>query len=335
MAAGNFTPTILADIQIKADNIWMDNMAKTAFIADTMAMKAIQEQQSAKVSVIETNKDVTASISWIQDCEMEVSAVGSNDCIIDGPELETVSKNLEITQSIKTSFKVERKALRNNMYEVSEIAAKGMLKASKVLDEEVTRRAIAAINGFAGTNEYDGDLGVVQGSGDTHVAALNWDTRLLPYLKLVAIKNRMNTPFMLTGVNYWYTDMDAEHNKGNSDGSGDYVRNQLIKRYYDLFNVELVNSGDLFSYLINRGALAFASKTYNPSVPFTVPDPGQERYSIESRNIPGLRYDVIYALKCINDKLYDVWDFRAYFDFFLNPTGCTDTRTGVLRFKKV
>ena len=333
MAAGDFTASNLVDVQLKADAIWMDNMAKTDYIADVEAFKALKENQSANVSTLETGKDFKTTISWIQDCDIVATAC-TDDCSIDGVELSTESKDLEITSCVKTSFKVERKGFRTNLYDMQEVVAKGMLKASKVLDEEITKAGIAFLNTSAGANIYAGPLGTLV-SGDTEIAALNWDTRLLPYLRMVATKNRFNNPFMLSGENYWYADNEATYNKDNADGKGDNVRNSLLKRYYDLFNIEAVNDPDLVTYLINRGAVAFASKNYDPAQPYDIMNPGQKRYSIESRNLPGVRYDVIYTTKCISNKIYDVWDFRGYYDFFLNPTGCVADRTGILRFLKV
>ena len=333
MAAGDFSASNLVDVQIKADKIWMDNMAKTDYIANVEAFKAIKENQSANVTVLETGKDLKATISWIQDCDIEVTTC-TDDCTIDGPELSTESKDLEIRQCVKTSFKVEAKGFRTNLYDMEEVVAKGMLKSSKVLDEEITKRGIAFLNSSAGVNVYAGPLGTLS-SGDTQIAAVNWSTQLLPYLRMVATKNRFNNPFMLSGENYYFTDNEAVYNKENSDGKGDYVRNSLLKRYYDLFNIEAVNDPDMVTYLINRGAIAFASKNYDPANPYSIMNPGQQRYSIESRNLPGVRYDVIYTTKCISNKIYHVWDFRGYIEFFLNPTGCVADRTGVLRFLKV
>ena len=56
MAAGDFTASNLVDVQLKADAIWMDNMAKTDYIADVEAFKALKENQSANVSTLETGK---------------------------------------------------------------------------------------------------------------------------------------------------------------------------------------------------------------------------------------------------------------------------------------
>lgn len=332
MAAGTFTPSLLVDIQEKADRMWMDNMAKTDYIANVEAFIALRENQTANLSGLEGPKDRTISISWIQDCEIEATTC-TTDCTIDGPELETVQSGLTIESCAETSFKVKRKAFRDNLYDNTEIIAKGLLKASKVLDENLTQAGIAFLNTNAGLNNWPGTLGSIV-SGDTNIAALNWDTRLLPYLRMVAVKNRFNMPYMLSGENYWFTDYEATANRNNLDGAGDYVRNELLKRYYDLFNIEAVNDPVLFTYLLNRGAVAFASKAYWGAAPEAM-SAGQEVYSVESRNLPGVRYDVTHTVTCVSDEYYDTFRLKAHYDFFLNPTGCVDDRTGILRFKKV
>lgn len=51
-----------------------------------------------------------------------------------------------------------------------------------------------------------------------------------------------------------------------------------------------------------------------------------------SRNIPGIFYDTIYTTECSGDDILHSWKMKLKAGIFLNPTGCTDTRTGVLRF---
>jgi hypothetical protein len=57
------------------------------------------------------------------------------------------------------------------------------------------------------------------------------------------------------------------------------------------------------------------------------------RWSIESKTLPGVFYDVIYNNECVaNNEIKHNWSLYVKAGIFLNPLGCNDDVTGVIKF---
>lgn len=332
MAAGDFTASALADVLVKADNIWADNMSRPDYEADVDAFLAIQAEQTANVSLSEGDKDVVAKIVWINACGM-ASAAQSDDCTISGSELESDSDSNSLTLTRKVDFFVKEKAFRANTFDREEVVAKGMLKASKILDEYITQQGITRINSFGGTVNAYSDLGTLA-SGVVTVPLVNWTIDLIPDLILAGKLNKFSNPFILSGSNLWKSWWNAMMDSKNADGDGDGKRTKAIRSYFDLINMDTVTTPDKKTFLVNRGAIAFASKAYYDPTPTVYSGFGQTRWSIASNALPGVRYDVHYTNSCTSNEITHKFSVNTKFDYWLNPTGCTAGNTGVLVLKK-
>ena len=91
------------------------------------------------------------------------------------------------------------------------------------------------------------------------------------------------------------------------------------------------------TYMVNKGALAFVTKAiyegYTAASPAKYMD--QHRWSMPSFYLPGVVYDVHYDNECSGCGDYFTHNFKLKTtgDIFLNPVGCTATRTGILEFE--
>ena len=332
MAAGDFSPSELAVVQVVADRMWADNRTRPDYEAKVEAFKAIKAEQTATVTMIEGEKDITAKVIWINGCDIATAAI-TDDCTLTGSELEVESTNLALTLSRKCGFAVKEKLFRTNTFDRTDAIAKGMLKAMKELDEYIAKQGITRINSFGGTVNAYGDLGTLA-AGVVTIPGANWTIDLVPDLILTGALNRFTNPYIISGSNLWKAWWNAKKDSGNLDGKGDNERADEYRTYFDLINMDVVTSPDKKTFLVDRGAIAFASKAHYGATPVQYIGFGQLRYSMASNSLPGVRYDVLYTNSCTSNEVTHKFELQAFFDYFLNPIGCTAGNTGVLVLKK-
>lgn len=330
IAAGVFSETRLVNIQAKADQVWVDRAQKEDYVAQVEVVKAVLAQQTATFGpLLQGKKDRTVEISWVNACEMDDTAV--TNCTFPSTELSTNMEEKELTTERQTGFTVKEYPLVTNTYDMDEIVAKGLLSASKILDEFWAAQMVAAINSFKGVNEVAVGKGGVSGT-DTYIIPAYWNADLIAYFTRVGIMNRLKNPYLISGNNLFESVWNAQREAMQSGDQSKTLKFGSLPLYFDLFNIDTVNTPDLVTYLIARGAIAFYTKAYYSANPIKYFD--QSRYSIPSVNIPGVRYDVHYTNECDEDSDWINHSFKVKTlgDIFLNPVGCTSTRTNVLSF---
>ena len=91
---------------------------------------------------------------------------------------------------------------------------------------------------------------------------------------------------------------------------------------------------DQKTFMIDKGAVAIASKNQYGSSPVTISNGANiTRFSVPSINLPGIVYDVVYKTECSGSDIIHKYKFIARFDVFLNPASeCDPDNTGVLSF---
>lgn len=330
-AAGDFSKSVLASVMLKMDAMWKDNMVKPDFEANVEVVKSIMAEQTATVKELEDpDKDKTVKIVWIKPSSATPGDL-SDQCTIGGDELESDSKEYSLNYAKTVGFSLTEKVFRTNMLDKSDVIAKGFLMRMKDLDEYIAQTLVAKIESFKGTNQLTDGKGTVV-STETYIDPTNWDANLFAYLIRVGIMNRFSNPFILSGSNLYDQQFNVILDALNANGKGDAAKFRAMRKYFDLFNIDTVNTPDLKTYLINRGAIAMAFKSWykGKMINFTN---GADRqlFSIASRNLPGVIYDVRYNNACTGDDIKHNWSFDIRFDVFNNPTSNTE-RTGVLSF---
>lgn len=332
MSAGSFTCAELAEVQLKADLVWADNAARKDYIASVDTIAAIRAEQTATLAPLEDpQKDNEIRIAWIKDCD-ETLASCTNECTVGGPELEAACDTHTLDYCQKIGFTVREKAFRTSMFSKEEVIARAMLKKMKALDEALNARAITIVNSNVGVNAYTGGKGTVAGFTTT-IPAAYWNASLFSYFVLAMKKNKFADAFLLSGDNLYEAWWNAEMAKANPALSGDLQKFDTFRKYFDLIHLDSELDPDKKTFLIDRGALAFVSKAYWPTTPIVFNGSGLTKYSIPSKNLPGVMYDVTYTDRCANDEMF--YDFSIQFkaDIFVNPKGCNLNNTGILEFK--
>lgn len=330
-SAGTFTAAALQKVQVLQDRVWKDNIGNARYMSHVDSLLAIQKEGTASGAFreLQTEKDKTVRLVWLNDCD-DTTAACSNDCTIGGAELSADAKDYALNICRTTGFTIKEKATRSTEFDREMHVAQGMLNHIRLLDEYLNGQVLAAIETNRGANEYF-PTGWSETSSDTVVPDTDFSRRMIPRLIQTGVRNRFNNPYILSGENLWYEKWDAMMDAGNLDGKGNAAAFGALRIYHDLFNLDAANDPDFKTYLISQGALAFVSKAYyNTPVDYFT----NTRYSVPSNSIPGVRYDVVYTNTCTSNEMLHHFSLYANAGIFLNPTGCSETRTGIISFLK-
>lgn len=341
-AAGNFDCANLLEIQGKADELWTDNNAKKDFIPKAEALRVIYEQTTARLDGIngQQRKDNLVKLIWVQDCSEEPGDCDTTTCSVDGDELSANCQTYQPTLCKQAAFIVNEDDLRSTSLMPEELIARGFLMKTKQLDELLAKHIIAELATVKGVNAYPGDYGTLAGSGvggsETEIQSALWTASLFGYFDLASELNKFNNPFLLSGTNLKIAHFNAQAQYANADGKGDLNKFNSMPAYFDPFNMDTVNAPDFYTYMIDRGAVAFVPIWHYDDTPRKI-DNVHTRYTVPSRTIPNMKYDVTYTTRCKagTNKIEHVFNIMARGGFYLNPRGCDQNNTGVLAFKKV
>jgi len=338
MSAGINTCATLANAQLSADAVWADSARNKDFIANVATLTAIRENQTVLIEEL-TNplKDKTVTVYWTEDCD-ETTAACSNDCATAGSLPGTSCKDYSLDICREVEFAITEKTYRTIAPTMEEAIAVSMLRKMKVLDEYLTVQAVNKLEAGKGVNQYTGGKGAVSGFTTT-VNAAYWNSSLFPYLKLVADYNKFNSPFLVSGANLFEAKMNAMANAANADGKGAATLFNTMPVYNDIFNIDSTLA-DQVTFLVNKNALAFHSKAYYN---WNAGDIRSEhrggagsstgsRYQVESKNLPGVFYDVIHKITCSSDVITHNWKIQFKGGIFRNPVGCNINNTNILKF---
>lgn len=330
MAAGNIAGVKLSDILVRMDNVWVDNQVRPDFVGFVDSILAIKAEDTADLRPIEGKKTLNMKVTWANNSSITAKAI-TDICTHAGAETTFGTKTLTLAKSRMADFSISENELRTTDYNVEQLIATNLMQASKALDEYIAAQAVTFVDASKGTNAFPG-IGTFA-TGVTTVAPSNWNASMFGYLTLAAKKNKMSSPYVLSGTNLWTEWWNATQNAANGEGKGSDNMFKSIRKYFDVFNVDAVNGANKITYLIDRGAIAFGSLAFYDMQPKNYGSDVGQRWTMESFNIPGVKYDVHYLTKCVANEIKHYFEVYTYFDFFLNPLGADTTRTGVLSFK--
>lgn len=327
----------LQKVVTKIDKIWADHQAKQDYTPNVGVLEAIRKEQTARFKELENpDKDKTIRIWWLSDCSETVSDCEDDpdNCDWTGDEVSQKCEDYALDICINTKFSIEDMVFRTNEATADEALAIALARRLKILDEELTKRVTAKLATFVGTNQYTGGIGTVSGV-NTYIKASSWGPDMYGYFGMVQILNKFANPFMIHGSNLFQANWQANYNALNQNQKDGAAKLNTMRSYWDLFNVDTINAPDSVSYMIDKGAVAFVSKNrYQVNTP-KVYQFGQ-RFAIESKALPGVIYDVYYKERCATvngeEKIYHDYKLIARAGVFLNPFGCNEDVTGVLKF---
>lgn len=334
--AGNFSPALLQKVVAKMDAIWADNQTVNDYVPNVEVLTAIRKEQTAKLKTIEDpEKDKVLKIIWVADCSTGVSDCEDDDdnCDFSGPEAEAKSKDYALDECSSVKFSIEENVFYTSELNQAEVLAVQMLARMKELDEYLAQKTVTKLNSFVGVNQYEDGIGQVDGV-TTYIPANYWTPDMYGYFNMVKTINKLNNPFLVHGENLYQQNWMLMNEVGDK-ATSDKNKANSMRSYWDIFNIPLMNTPLKVSYMIAKGAVAFANKARYPLNNPRVWQFGK-RWSIESKGLPGVYYDVFYKERCVmvdgEEKIYYDFKIRAKYGVYLNPFGCNEDVTGVLKF---
>lgn len=339
MSANLNTCATLANVQLEMDAVWADSAKQKDYIANVEAARAIRENQTVKIVELENpTKDKTVSVYWPEFCGV-VTQDCTTDCTVGGTKPGTKCQDYALSMCREVNFSVDEKTFRGLASTFEGAIAVSFLANMQALDEWVAQQFLTKLHTGKGVNAYTAGKGTVSGF-QTTIGAAYWNASLMGYMALVAKKNKFNMPFMVNGTNLYEAYWNAQANAGNADGKGAKTMFDSLPMYFDIFNMSSVLGSDNYSFLVNKNALAFHNKAYFNWSPADqqankyggVGSSAGFVYKIESKNLPGVFYDVVHKIQCANNEY--TFDFKVKFtgDIFRNPVGCNENNTNILEF---
>lgn len=342
---GTLTCGDLLVIMGKMEALWGDAQVASLYTPEADIVKAILQNQTAKIEPISglQEKNNTLKITWLNDCDIVASDCTSS-CQPTGQQLGIDCKTYSPTICGEAPFSVNEDDLRGTIYSKEEFIARGLMSAGKVLDEKFAAAAVSFLEDSEGLNSYAGDYGTVGGGGAvgnsyTDVAPAYWTASLMGYFMQVARLNKIKNPYVLSGNNLFLQFWNAQAEFANADGKAGLNKFNALPTFFDPFNLSdsaysaIDGSSKPSSFLIGKSALAFGAKWQYGESPTDYGKEGK-RYSIASPSLPGVRYDVHYNISCTSREIIHSFNVISKGGFYLNPVGCVDRNTGVLRFRK-
>lgn len=331
------TCAALQKVVAKLDRIWLDNQTKADYTPNVAVLEALRKEQTARFEEIKTkDKDKTMRVWWLQQCGLVATDCedDTNDCEFTGDEVEQKCEDYALDICTSTKFSIEDNIFRTNEANGQEALAIQFMAALKTLDNALAQKAAAKLNTFVGTNQYTGGIGVVSGV-TTYIAANYWGPDMYGYFAQVQVMNKFSNPFLIHGSNLYQMNWQATYNAANANQKDQAPKLNSIRSYWDMFNIDLVNNPDLASYMVEKGSIAFVNKA---RYPLNDPQTYQfgKRWSIESKALPGVFYDVYYKERCVmtdgEEFIYHDYKLKARAGIFKNPFGCNEDVSGILKF---
>jgi hypothetical protein len=345
---GVFSETTLFNVRDRADRMMLDDRIKQQFIPKINIFNYIRNLQTATLNQKfnqRSGKEYDVEVSWMNACDTFDS--DDESCVFKGEEVSTNIETYTLQKRIVKEFYMEDYKFRTNDYESEEAIAKAMLRIDSLISEQFARYLVGRLDTFAGVNAVPSAENREVLGNITRIPPHEWTPELMAYLARVAIMNRFTNPALISGANLWELNFVTNANRVNANGGGDYIMINEFPLWFDLFNVDTVMTPDYVSFMVSQGALAMASKNWNADTPYRSFE--DMRYTMPSRFMPGMKYDVYYTNRCFPKEADDVdtsgtgsgykkdtlahnWKVVFTGDLFLNPLGCDEDNSGVLKF---
>lgn len=332
--AQDFSCTNLEYVRAQMDAMWNDANFRREVQPETEVVNALKAMQTANVQMFNpTDKKVKAKVYWIEACEGAVTDC-TTACDFTGTNVSSACEDYVISQCKETTFSIDDSDFYDNYESFNNAVAKAFLKHTTLLDNEIEKYVIAALDAGSGTNQYvNDDRGDVQPT-TTYIDGPFWTPSLMSYFAKVRRVNQLPDAMMLSGENMYDHYWNAQADSANADGKGNMNKFDAFGWKFDLVNMDDV-LGAKKSLMVSPHAAAFVSTNRVLTAEDITNGADISRFSVPSQNIPGLMYDVYYRTECKNagEDIVHHWRVVARFDLFLSPVMCANGNTGILSFE--
>lgn len=330
--AGVFSETALRAVRMRADAIMFDDRLKKDYEPRIDIINAMQRANTAQLLPLrDGRKNYTVELMWMNACA--ITATECDTCTFAGEELSTNTQTYQLDKCKQAGFTVNHYDMWSNDFGWEEAIAKGMLTVEIRLIEQVIWDYLAVIQAGAGVNQWNGDAAIATVVGnETRINPVNYNAGIIAYLNKVATQNRFNSPIMMSGdlMNNAYH--NALFQAGAFNDNGNKARFDSMEWYWDVYNFNVLGL-DLYQFMVNVGATAFASRGIYGSTPEYWAE--ATHWSAPSRFFPELIIDWTQKTTCVNDMKNDVFVGKAHWGNFINPAGCTEDNNGILMFHAI
>src|ERR1044072_562466 len=189
MPPGEFSPSALLAIKLKAEQIWTDSRLAQEYKANSDSAKAVLENQTATFRELDNpEKDNQIVVNFINPCAIVVEDCVSN-CDITEDELESGAKTYTLDLCKKTGFAVDAEKMRTNTYTVEEQSARGLASSLKARDDYWSQQVLVKLKAYAGVNVAPAPW--TWAAGTTSVPAADYTVGMVANLINQSILNKM------------------------------------------------------------------------------------------------------------------------------------------------
>lgn len=334
---GTFDCSKLLEVKAKVQEIFAsEGVISAEYVPDVEPALAVLANQTAQFEVL-TNpeKDREVKVYWVDDCDDTDPADCTDQCTIEGTEIGDNCANYVLDECFEKTFKVTEERFRTSLLTREEVVARALLKKMKLMDEHWAAKAIAFLDASAGVNLYNAGQYTVSGN-TTYIPATGWNPDVFGYLDTALWMNKLAGGKMLSGTllkqYMWKVGMEV------SDPTGASAQAKMTSfgvPYFDRRMDTILGEKALF--LFDPNSVALVTKARHSIYPaegrkIDTPDGMQTWMTIRSNSLPGVVYDLSYQEICSGDDISHQWKIKTRGGLFLNPLGCSNDRTGVLKF---
>lgn len=333
--AGDFTKSQHLNFLLKAEEIWKEGKFSDNLKAHADSLIKQLQNQTAKFQELDNkDKDNSVDVTWLKMCgETTSDFVDDERCEVNGNELETDSKTYAYDRGQKWGFSINEEKIRTGTYEVAEQVAYGLMEGDKLLSEWWNKQLLLFYKASAGDNiavikDIDDIFSWNSGTKTAEVGAGNYNVGIIASLIQQMIINQVNTGWYVNDGTLFQSWKNAGLDSGNLDGDGNDKRTKEIDLMFDMWNFAAAGLSENM-FLVDRNAIAL--KTYTRYTDAPVVKGGkinQTRYRMKSNILPGVYWDVVYELKCVDGEDIHTWELRTKGGIFLNPEPCPITING-------
>ncbi len=325
----------LADLQVAIADAWGNGIRNADTDVVAPAIIAQLDRQTATIGPLVTGtgrnaKQLVKTVFWQDVCPEDPGSC-TTMCDPVAADNDDTSQDYEITTCKERSFALSMKQYRTSPLDYMDTVALRMAAAMKDLEEMLDKEFILFLEANKGTQEYLAFPFGADASGDWEIPANYWDIDLIPQLELATRFSRFNSSYILDGTNLWTAIYKAGYYAQNPEGRGENALFATFPYVFDPLNMAQVAANK--TYLVNGSAVALATANWWGDVAVSYA-PGIRTYRIPSQTIPGVYFDVIEHEACLGNDFVQSYKIQLYYDFFLNPVGCTPDRTGIIAFEK-
>lgn len=331
----DFSATSLEFVRAQMNQMFQDADYRKEVQPEVEIVRTLQEIQTAQVQFFTPNeKKAKLKLYWVEACEGAVSDA-TTDCAFTGTNVSSSSQDYEIGVAKEAKFTIDDTDFYDNYVDFNQAVARGLLKYTTLLDNEIEKYVIAQLDSFAGANQYSGDSrATLDINGNTFIDGPYWTPALMSYFAKVRRVNKITDGVMFSGENMYDAFWNAQADSANANGQGALNKFDAFNWKFDLVNMDDVLSAKK-TLLVSPHAAAFVS-TNRVLQPQDINNGADiMRFTVDSMHIPGVKYDVYYRTECKNagEDTVHHWRIVARYDVFQSPVLCANDQTGILSFE--